>query len=70
MSTVEPPEPASSDASTALTEAIDDFLGDLEKKFKNISDEVLSRLDDMAERCDRLEQEMLLREAVDGDGKQ
>jgi len=46
-----------------LAEAIDDFLGDLEKRFKGISDEVLGRLDDMAERCDRLEQEMLVRDA-------
>jgi heat shock factor-binding protein 1 len=52
----------SADASTKLAEAIDDFLGDLEKKFKGISDEILGRLDDMAERCDRLEQEMILRE--------
>jgi heat shock factor-binding protein 1 len=52
----------SADASTKLAEAIDDFLGDLEKKFKGISDEILGRLDDMAERCDRLEQEMVLRE--------
>jgi heat shock factor-binding protein 1 len=52
----------SADASTKLAEAIDDFLGDLEKKFKGISDEILGRLDDMAERCDRLEQEMVLKE--------
>ncbi|KIW33770.1 uncharacterized protein PV07_00594 [Cladophialophora immunda] len=51
------------DAATKLAEAIDDFLGDLEKKFKGISDEILTKLDDMAERCDRLEQEMLLRDA-------
>jgi len=51
------------DATTKLAEAIDDFLGDLEKRFKGISDEVLGRLDDMAERCDRLEQEMLVRDA-------
>ncbi|KAI1624885.1 hypothetical protein EDD37DRAFT_608355 [Exophiala viscosa] len=54
---------APNDATTKLTEAIDDFLGDLEKKFKGISDEILTKLDDMAERCDRLEQEMLLRDA-------
>ncbi|ETI21257.1 hypothetical protein G647_07602 [Cladophialophora carrionii CBS 160.54] len=61
-----PPPPASSEtgqeATTKLAEAIDDFLGDLEKKFKGISDEILTKLDDMAERCDRLEQEMLVRE--------
>ncbi|KIX08266.1 uncharacterized protein Z518_02922 [Rhinocladiella mackenziei CBS 650.93] len=51
------------DAATKLAEAIDDFLGNLEKKFKGISDEILTKLDDMAERCDRLEQEMLLRDA-------
>ncbi|KIY03762.1 uncharacterized protein Z520_00453 [Fonsecaea multimorphosa CBS 102226] len=51
------------DAATKLAEAIDDFLGDLEKRFKGISDEILTKLDDMAERCDRLEQEMLLRDA-------
>jgi BMFP domain-containing protein YqiC len=52
------------DAQTKLAEAIDDFLGDLEKKFKGISDEILTRLDDMAERCDRLEQEMMLKDAT------
>jgi BMFP domain-containing protein YqiC len=51
------------EAATKLAEAIDDFLGDLEKKFKGISDEILTKLDDMAERCDRLEQEMLVRES-------
>ncbi|KIW64261.1 hypothetical protein PV04_09208 [Phialophora macrospora] len=50
------------EAATKLAAAIDDFLGDLEKKFKGISDEILTKLDDMAERCDRLEQEMLVRE--------
>ena len=59
----------SADAQSKLAEAIDDFLGDLEKKFKGISDEILTRLDDMAERCDRLEQEMLLKEtAAEGSG--
>lgn len=53
----------SSEAAAKLAEAIDDFLGDVEKKFKNISDEILTKLDDMAERCDRLEQEMLMRDA-------
>lgn len=53
---------APNEASAALAEAIDDFLGDLEKKFKGISQEILTKLDDMAERCDRLEQEMLVRE--------
>ena len=61
---------SSADATSKLAEAIDDFLGDLEKKFKGISDEILTRLDDMAERCDRLEQEMLLRDtAEDASGK-
>ncbi|KPI38280.1 uncharacterized protein AB675_12146 [Cyphellophora attinorum] len=49
------------ETSTRLAEAIDDFLGDLDKKFKNISDEILTKLDDMAERCDRLEQEIMFR---------
>jgi hypothetical protein len=31
------------DAATKLAEAIDDFLGDLEKKFKGISDEILTK---------------------------
>ncbi|KAJ9501273.1 hypothetical protein LTR99_004676 [Exophiala xenobiotica] len=53
---------APNDATSKLTEAIDDFLGDLEKKFKGISDEILTKLDDMAERCDRLEQEILFRD--------
>ncbi|KIW11989.1 hypothetical protein PV08_09263 [Exophiala spinifera] len=59
------------DATARLTEAIDDFLGDLEKKFKGISDEILTKLDDMAERCDRLEQEILLKDAsaMDNTGK-
>lgn len=62
---------SSADATSKLAEAIDDFLGDLEKKFKGISDEILTRLDDMAERCDRLEQEMLLRDATgDASGKE
>ncbi|KAK5083795.1 hypothetical protein LTS08_003997 [Lithohypha guttulata] len=52
-----------SEAAAKLAEAIDDFLGDVEKKFKSISDEILTKLDDMAERCDRLEQEMLMRDA-------
>ncbi|ETN41986.1 uncharacterized protein HMPREF1541_03925 [Cyphellophora europaea CBS 101466] len=51
------------EASHRLAEAIDDFLGDLDKKFSNISNEILTRLDDMAERCDRLEQEILLRDS-------
>ncbi len=57
------------DATTKLAEAIDDFLGDLEKKFKGISDEILTRLDDMAERCDKLEQEMLLKDTQGEDEK-
>ena len=59
-------EPPPVDATTKLAEAIDDFLGDLEKKFKGISDEILTRLDDMAERCDRLEQDMLMRDTSTG----
>jgi hypothetical protein len=31
------------DATSALAEAIDDFLGDLERKFKTVSDEILTR---------------------------
>ncbi|KAJ4631485.1 hypothetical protein HRR88_001032 [Exophiala dermatitidis] len=31
------------DAATKFAEAIDDFLGDLEKKFKGISDEILTK---------------------------
>jgi hypothetical protein len=31
------------DAPSALAEAIDDFLGDLERKFKTVSDETLTR---------------------------
>jgi hypothetical protein len=62
-STLEPSTSnTSQEAAHRLAEAIDDFLGDLDKKFSSISNEILTRLDDMAERCDRLEQEMLLRE--------
>ena len=57
-----PPSEHGQEAATKLAEAIDDFLGDLEKKFKGISDEILTKLDDIAERCDRLEQELLVRE--------
>lgn len=60
-STVEPAS-TSQEASHRLAEAIDDFLGDLDKKFSSISNEILTRLDDMAERCDRLEQDILLRD--------
>lgn len=31
------------EAATKLADAIDDFLGDLEKKFKGISDEILTK---------------------------
>jgi hypothetical protein len=31
------------DATSALAEAIDNFLGDLERKFKTVSDEILTR---------------------------
>lgn len=63
-------QPPTTDAAAKLAEAIDDFLGDLEKKFKGISDEVLNKLDDMAERCDRLEAEMLAKEADGGSVKE
>ena len=63
------PSESGQEAATKLAEAIDDFLGDLEKKFKGISDEILTKLDDMAERCDRLEQEMLVRETSGGRGE-
>ena len=53
----------SNDAATKFAEAIDEFLGDLERKFRVVSDDVLNKLDDMAERCDRLEAELLMREA-------
>lgn len=53
----------STNAASQLSEAIDEFLGDVEKKFKVMNDEILTKLDDMAERCDRLEAELLLREA-------
>ena len=38
-STTAPP----TEAATKLSDAIDDFLGDVEKKFKNISDEILTK---------------------------
>jgi len=31
------------EAATALSDAIDDFLGDVERKFKTISDEILTK---------------------------
>lgn len=65
-STIEPTTSNSQEASHRLAEAIDDFLGDLDKKFSSISNEILTRLDDMAERCDRLEQEILLRDNQSG----
>jgi hypothetical protein len=34
---------ASNDTASKLAEAIDDFLGDLEKKFKVVSDEILTK---------------------------
>jgi len=58
------PPAGPNDATSKLAEAIDDFLGDLKKKFKVVSDEILTKLDDMADRCDRLEQDMLLRDAT------
>jgi len=57
-------KPTTNDASSALAEAIDDFLGDLERKFRTVSDEILTKLDDMAERCDRIEAELLMRDAA------
>jgi hypothetical protein len=33
----------SNNAAAALTEAIDDFLGDLERKFKGISGDILTK---------------------------
>lgn len=50
------------EAVSKLTDAVDEFIQDIEHKFKNISDEILTKLDDMAERCDRLEQDMLARD--------
>jgi hypothetical protein len=35
--------PTANEASSALAEAIDDFLGDLERKFKTVSDEILTK---------------------------
>lgn len=32
-----------SEAAAKLADAIDDFLGDVDKKFKNISDEILTK---------------------------
>jgi hypothetical protein len=90
-------KPTTNDTSSALAEAIDDFLGDLERKFKTVSDEILTKresicplgisrilsetaddrgghsssleanvtaVDDMAERCDRIEAELLMRDAA------
>jgi hypothetical protein len=90
-------KPTTNDASSALAEAIDEFLGDLERKFKTVSDEILTKresicpldisrilsetaddwgghsssleanvtaVDDMAERCDRIEAELLMRDAA------
>ncbi|ERF76478.1 hypothetical protein EPUS_06140 [Endocarpon pusillum Z07020] len=61
--TPRPSTSGSNNAATRLSEAIDEFLGDVEQKFKVMNDEILTKLDDMAERCDRLEAELLLREA-------
>src|SRR3954451_6854888 len=36
-------KPTTNDASSVLAEAIDDFLGDLERKFKAVSDEILTK---------------------------
>jgi hypothetical protein len=36
-------KPTTNDASSALAEAIDDFLGDLERKFRTVSDEILTK---------------------------
>lgn len=35
--------PGTNEAAGRLAEAIDDFLGDIEKKFKGISDEILTK---------------------------
>ena len=35
--------PGANEAAGRLAEAIDDFLGDIEKKFKGISDEILTK---------------------------
>lgn len=40
MSDAEEPQ---NNAASALAEAIDDFLGDLERKFKFVSDEILTK---------------------------
>lgn len=62
------PAAAPSEAASRLTEAVDGFIQDVERKFQSISDEILGRLDEMAERCDRLEQDMLARESGSGKG--
>jgi hypothetical protein len=36
-------KPATNDASSALAGAIDDFLGGLERKFKTVNDEILTK---------------------------
>jgi len=41
--TATPDAASPTEAATKLAEAIDDFLGDLEKKFKNIGDEILTK---------------------------
>lgn len=38
-----PSSTPSSEAASKLAEAIDDFLGDVERKFKSISDEILTK---------------------------
>lgn len=71
----------SNSAATQLSDAIDEFLADVEKKFKVMNDEILTKrsylsllvvpspgvltqlVDDMGDRCDRLEAELLLKEA-------
>lgn len=80
-SAAEQATPSNKNAATQLAEAIDEFLVDVEKKFKVMNDEILTKclhqsptgymfhdmltdsVDDMAERCDKLEAELLLREA-------
>jgi hypothetical protein len=64
----QPPQPATEEPASHLAEAIDDFLSDLDKRFSSISHEILTRLDDMAERCDRLEGEILLQSNSSGKG--
>ncbi|KAL9618413.1 MAG: hypothetical protein Q9160_006854 [Pyrenula sp. 1 TL-2023] len=101
------PNPDADDSSTELTSAIDDFISEIEGKFKVISNEILSKcmhfllllkrsthststplsyrfpfaiqvllvtadppytVDDMAERCDRIEAELQVRGPGEAEG--